>query len=194
MQALIGLGNPGRRYEFTRHNIGFIFLDYLQSKFNIPFSPGKGDYYFCETALSGEKVLLVKPVTYMNRSGLAVIQVLEQFELTSKDLLIIYDDFSLPFAEIRIRARGSSAGHNGLKSIIYYLESEVFQRLKIGIGSPADNSIDYVLSKFSADEEKQLGAVLEQSYQAVKFWIEHGIDLTMNKFNQRGLDSSLKKI
>ena len=194
MQALIGLGNPGRQYRFTRHNIGFLFLDYMQSKLNIPFRPGKGDYYFCETDLFGEKVILVKPVTYMNRSGLAVIQVLEHFELVNKDILIIYDDFSLPFSEIRVREKGSSAGHNGLKSIIYNLESEVFQRLKIGIGAPADNSIDYVLSKFTVDEEKQLEDVLERSYQAVNFWIEHGVDLTMNKFNQRGLDSSLKTI
>jgi len=194
MRALIGLGNPGRDYRFTRHNIGFLFLDYLQSKFNIPFCPGRGDYYFCETAFAGQKVLLVKPVTYINRSGLAVMQVMEQFELLKRDLLIIYDDFALPFADIRFRAKGSSAGHNGLKSIIYNLESEIFQRLKIGIGSPADNSIDHVLSKFTADEEKELIAIFERSFEAVKYWIEHGIDLTMNKFNQRGLDSSLKAI
>lgn len=189
MRALIGLGNPGRRYQMTRHNAGFLFLDYLNSKYNIPFRPGKGDYYFSEVSFGQHEVVLIKPTTYMNNSGLAVRQVMEHFSILQEDLLIIYDDFHLPFGTLRFRAKGSDAGHNGIKSIIYELESELFSRLKIGIGSAFSDAVDFVLADFSEKETERLGTLFKTALHGVESWIEYGIDRAMNLYN-RNLDST----
>jgi PTH1 family peptidyl-tRNA hydrolase len=189
LRAIIGLGNPGKRYFLTRHNIGFLFLDYLQSRLNIPFSPGKGDYFFCETTMSGLPVMLVKPTTYMNLSGIAVVQLLEKFPIDITDILIVYDDFHLPFGELRFRSKGSSGGHNGINSIISELQSEKFARLKIGIGSNFENSVEFVLSKFSKLEKRELEPLMQYAYDAVNIWLNEDIDTAMNKFNRNVLDS-----
>ncbi len=189
MRALIGLGNPGRRYQNTRHNAGFLFLDYLNGKFNIPFSPGKGDYYFSEVSSGQQEVVLIKPTTYVNNSGLAVRQVMEYFSILQEDLIIIYDDFHLPFGTLRFRAKGSDAGHNGIKSIIYELESELFSRLKIGTGGAFNDAVDFVLSDFSEKETEQLETLFKTALPGVESWIEYGIDRAMNLYN-RNLDST----
>jgi len=189
LRTLIGLGNPGKRYFLTRHNIGFLFLDYIQSRLNIPFSPGKGDYYLCEVTLSGFPVLLVKPTTFMNLSGMAVAQLLERYSIEIDDLLIVYDDFHLPFGELRFRSRGSSGGHNGINSIISQLQTDNFARLKMGIGSDFEDSVDFVLSKFSKLEEKQLEPLMQFAYDALDIWLNKGIDNAMNQFNRNVLDS-----
>ena len=189
MRALIGLGNPGRQYALTRHNIGFIFLDFIQHKVNIPFSPGKGDYYFSEVSFGQQEVVLIKPTAYMNNSGLAVRQVMEYFSILQEDLLIIYADFHLPFGTLRFRAKGSDAGHNGIKPIIYELESELFSRLKIGIGSAFSDAVDFVLSDFSKAETEQLETLFKTALLGVESWIEYGIDRAMNFYN-RNLDSA----
>ena len=190
MRAFIGLGNPGRQYQQTRHNIGFSLLDYIQRKCEIPFGPGKGDYYFSKVLLAGQDILLVKPVTYMNRSGFAVAQVMENFSISREDLLIIYDDFHLPFGEIRFRTRGSSAGHNGLNSIIYQLESEEFNRLKMGIGTPQDDTVDYVLSEFSETEKPKLEIVFRYSLEALELYLKEGMARAMNTFNRKRIDQT----
>lgn len=190
MRALIGLGNPGRQYRKTRHNIGFSLLDYINDIYEIPFGPGQGDYYFSEISIAGQDILLVKPVTYMNHSGIAVAQVMEYFSLSREALLIIYDDFHLPFGEIRFRARGSSAGHNGLNSIIYQLGSEEFNRLKMGIGSPEENAVDYVLSEFSDQEKEKLETVFRYSFEALQLYLKEGITRAMNEFNRKRLDQT----
>jgi peptidyl-tRNA hydrolase, PTH1 family len=184
VHVIFGLGNPGRRYHLTRHNVGFILLDFIQSQLNIPFRPGKGDYHFCAIELAGQPVVMVKPMTYMNRSGLAVQQVLDHFDLTINECLIIYDDFNLPFGELRFRARGQSGGHKGIESVIYHALTEQFDRLKIGIGHVPADAIDFVLSKFEADELAQLEEFMLNAHQAILTYLEYGIEKAMNQFNR----------
>ena len=193
MKVICGLGNPGRRYRLTRHNIGFVFLDYIQNQLNISFKPGKGDYNYCEAEIANQPTLLVQPLTYMNLSGTAVLHVLENFPVNPDDLLIVYDDFHLPFGEIRFRNKGSSGGHNGIASIIYELETEIFARLKIGIGDQFEDSVDFVLSKFSKLERKQIESLMKNAYKALNVWLTQGIDIAMNHFNRKVINSMEKK-
>jgi len=143
MFVVIGLGNPERRYIRTRHNVGFLLLDFMADKFNIPFREGKGDYYFGECEISNKMCLLVKPTTYMNNSGFVLEQIKENFSFDPQNLLIAYDDLHIPFGTIRFRKQGSDAGHNGIKSIIYRLETDLFARVKIGIDNDFENQIDF---------------------------------------------------
>jgi len=182
--VVIGLGNPGKKYELTRHNVGFRVVDYIANEYNIPFKSGKGDYYFAELLRKGERILLVKPVTYMNESGRAIYQILKYFPISEEDLLIVYDDYFLPFGTLRFRPEGSDGGHNGLKSIIYHLHSNKFDRLRFGIGSDFDDSVSYVLSKFSKPEDKLVNKLLPSVLDGIENWIEEGIELTMNKYNK----------
>jgi len=181
--VLIGLGNPGRKYRLTRHNIGFLLLDFIAEKFNIPFVTGKGDYYFGQGNMDGHPVMLVKPTTYMNNSGLAVNQLNEKFIDDIKELLIIYDDFHLSFGTIRFRKKGSDAGHNGIKSIIYNLETDVFPRLKLGIGREFDDPVNFVLSKFDRNERGELPKFFDCALNGISTWMESGIDSAMNDHN-----------
>jgi len=183
VQILIGLGNPGWRYRKTRHNIGFLLLDYIAEKFDIPFSAGKGDYYFGQGNMDGNPVMLVKPTTYMNNSGLVLNQLENFFNFDINKLLVIYDDFHLSFGTIRFRKKGSDAGHNGIKSIIYNLETDVFPRLKLGIGSVFDDPIDFVLSKFDKNEKRELPKLYDCALNGIKSWITLGIDSAMNDHN-----------
>jgi PTH1 family peptidyl-tRNA hydrolase len=188
VRVIFGLGNPGRKYQLTRHNIGYLFLDYIQSITKIPFSPGKGDYYFGRTEISDTPLLLIKPTTYMNLSGRAVLQVIEMFEIDIEDIIVVYDDYHLPFGTIRIRPRGSSGGHNGINSIIEHLETDEFDRLKIGIGTQFENSVDFVLSKFDKTELNQLEPLMRNAYKALNEWLINGINSAMNKYNRNVLD------
>jgi PTH1 family peptidyl-tRNA hydrolase len=180
VHALIGLGNPGKRYQKTRHNAGFLLLDFMTQDHLIPFRAGKGDYYFYER----EDILLVKPTTFMNHSGRAVRQIMQDFSLPVENLLVIYDDFNLPFGTIRFRAKGSDGGHNGIKSIIYELETDVFDRLKIGIGQPSEDSIEFVLSEFSTEEMNVLGSVFQFAAEGIETWRKEGIVQAMNHYNR----------
>jgi PTH1 family peptidyl-tRNA hydrolase len=193
VKVICGLGNPGRRYRLTRHNIGFIFLEYLQKELNISFKPGKGEYNYCKAELNDQPVLLIQPLTYMNLSGLAISQVLEYFDKNIDDLLIIYDDFHLSFGELRFRKKGSSGGHNGIESIIYQLQTEVFARLKIGIGNEFEDSVDFVLSKFRRKERSQLELIMKSAYEAIGIWLLKGMDEAMNQFNRNIIDSTETK-
>lgn len=193
MKVICGLGNPGRKYRLTRHNIGFVFLEYIQNQLDNSLKPGKGEYNFCEIDIQNQPVILLQPLTYMNLSGVAVYQALEQFRLDSSDLLIVYDDFHLPFGEIRFRKKGSSGGHNGINSVIYHLQTEIFARLKIGIGNDFEDSVDFVLSKFSRVELKSIEPIMKCAYEAVLMWLAEGIDRAMNQFNRKGLDSQENK-
>ncbi len=184
MRVLFGLGNPGRQYEFTRHNIGYIIVDYIAFQNKVPFKPGKGDYYFSEVRIAGERVLLVKPTTFMNRSGLAVHQVMKFFPVGVEDLLVVTDDYHLPFATVRFRPQGSEGGHNGLKSIAQTLGSNEFNRMRFGIGNDFDDSVDFVLSRFSKKELALIDDILPDCADAVQTWVREGIDKTMNSFNR----------
>lgn len=187
MKVVIGLGNPGRKYRLTRHNIGFIFLEYIQKKLNVSFVPGKGDYCYCEVDIKDQPVLLIQPLTYMNLSGTALSQAIEHFEFKINDLLIVYDDFHLPFGELRFRKKGSSGGHNGISSIIYHLQTEAFARLKIGIGNEFEDSVEFVLSKFTKSERKRVESITAIAYDAVNVWLTDGLETAMNKFNRNVL-------
>jgi PTH1 family peptidyl-tRNA hydrolase len=182
--VVLGLGNPGTKYEFTRHNIGFRIVDSIADEYKVPFKSGKGDYYFAEIKFNNERVLLVKPVTFMNNVGLAVYQILNYFPVSAKEMLVVYDDFNLPFGTLRFRKEGSDGGHNGLKSIIYQLHSNVFDRLRFGIGTEFRDSVSFVLSKFKKSEQKELDGLIIESKLGIENWMLEGIDSTMNKFNK----------
>ncbi len=191
MHVVFGLGNPGKRYLNTRHNIGFILLDYIQSIYKIPFRPGKGDYYFMESQMDRETVLFVKPTTFMNLSGIAVRQVVEQFEVSLDQVLVVLDDFQLPFGTLRFRKKGSAGGHNGLKSIIAELGSEVFARLRFGIGNHFEDAVDFVLSDFTQAEIEGLKQLLPIAHKGILTWVKEGIDAAMNQFNRQFFEADI---
>lgn len=163
MKAIVGIGNPGKKYLNTKHNTGFSFIDFLIEPNKLLLTNSKEDYFVAKGDLNGVPFLLVKPMTYVNLSGIAVKLISEEYQIEPKDILIIIDDINLPFGEIRIRKGGGDGGHNGLSSIIYYLETNQFPRLRIGISKDFENGqmADYVLSKFSSDELIKLGKIFE---------------------------------
>ena len=158
MQVIFGIGNPGIRYEFTRHNAGFLLLDYLAEKYSINFRESKGEYFEAIGDIEGFKFALVKPATYVNNSGVAAKEIFENFDLVADKFLVICDDTNLDKFEWRVRLSGGDGGHNGLSSIIFHLMTEQFPRLRIGIGSnPPETALsDYVLSEFSKSEIEEL--------------------------------------
>ena len=191
MLAVFGLGNPGKKYQDTRHNIGFIVLDYVALNAGIPFKYGKGDYYFAETAIKDERVMLIKPTSYMNLSGIAVVQVCRSYQLSSDAVLVIYDDFQLPFGTIRFRKSGSDGGHKGIKSIIETLGTMAVNRLRIGIGDPFSGAVDFVLSAFNRIEQKALTELLPIISDGIICWVEDGIGKAMNLYNRSHKDITI---
>ena len=188
MKLIIGLGNPGREYQNTRHNIGFMALDKLAEKFNASSWQEKKNYMQAECLnILSEKVLLLKPLTYMNLSGEAVLSVMDWYKITAEDIIVIYDDLDLELGRIRLRQKGSSAGHRGLESIIYNLNSDVFNRIKIGIGRPENKDFkinNFVLSKFSSEEAPFMNKALEKACDAIEHILKKDIVSAMNTFNQ----------
>ncbi len=184
-KLLVGLGNPGSEYETTRHNVGFLVVKKVAQLLHGPFKYEKVEWYWIAKASVNETdVLLAKPVTYMNRSGAAVREVLEIFQISLNDILVIVDDFNLPFGKIRIRSKGSDGGHHGLASIIQELGSEDFPRLRIGIGQESiSDAVSFVLSDFDAEERAQLLEVVKQAAEVCLSFAEHGLTKTMNKYN-----------
>ena len=184
MRAIIGLGNPGKKYVNTRHNIGYYIIDYILNQYNISLKAGKGDYYYAEHIIAGMRSAFFKPTAFMNQSGLAIVQILKYFPVKCEDLLIVYDDFNLPLGTIRFRAAGSDGGHNGIRSIIYQLKTDTFDRMRLGIGYVERNAVEYVLSNFSKEELSQIAKILPSAYEAIECWIEQGIETTMNRYNR----------
>jgi len=188
MYIIAGLGNPEAKYDHTRHNIGFHAIDVLSKKYNINLNKLKFKAVFGDGIIGGEKVILVKPQTYMNLSGEAIREIASFYKVDVSDIIVIFDDISLETGRIRIREKGSAGGHNGIKSIIYQLNSDQFPRIKLGIGAPphADfELVDYVLGKFTPDEIKVLEPVLLDTADAVECIIKNGIDSAMNKYNRK---------
>lgn len=187
MIAIFGLGNPGREYEMTRHNVGFMVVDALAEKIGVDFKPGAGDYLIGSGRRAGKEILLVKPLTYMNNSGVAVKDVVEKYKIDLRDILVICDDLNLPLGVIRIRQKGSDGGHNGLYSIIYHLKTMEFPRLRCGIGNPEKmkNMVDFVLSKFDEDEIEILKEMIARAVDATLCFISDGISVAMNRFNKK---------
>lgn len=185
MFIVVGLGNPGEEYALTRHNVGFRVIDRLQEKIPL-LSHRRGRYYWIGWAKIGEKeVLLVKPLIYMNLSGEALLKIKKKYGLDISHLIVVCDDVNLPPGKIRVRRLGSDGGHNGLKSVIYWLKSEEFSRIRIGIGRPVSfqQMTEYVLSPTPKNEKLLIAEAIERAAEAVQVAIQEGIEVAMNRFN-----------
>ena len=181
----MGLGNPGGRYAQSRHNAGFMVVDALAARAGASFRGGSGPYWGAEVRFAGTPVLLAKPKTYMNRSGIAARALLAQHELQPLQLLIVVDDVYLPFGRLRLRPGGSSGGHNGLASIEAELQTREVPRLRLGVGAPAgaEELSDHVLADFEADELEALPELLERAVAAVELVVELGVEAARPRVN-----------
>ena len=186
MIVVLGLGNPGSAYAGSRHNVGYRCVDILSKQYGIPLDQRRRHAVLGEGAMEGEPVVLARSRTYMNLSGIAARYLLDRYRLPPSNLLAIYDERDLPVGQIRIRPRGSSAGHNGANSIIQELASQDFPRLRIGIGQPVQQDpVDFVLGRFTPQESEIMGETLIRASEAVTCIVSCGIEAAMNKFNQR---------
>ncbi|MHB1455683.1 MAG: aminoacyl-tRNA hydrolase [Armatimonadota bacterium] len=182
-KLIIGLGNPGTEYRDTRHNIGFMAVDLIARKHHIQVKTRRNNAHIGEGLIAEQKVILAKPMTFMNLSGQAVSALMRKYRLTPQDILIIYDDVALPLGRIRIRPDGSAGGHNGIKSIIGSLGAQDFPRIRIGIGSPNRDMIDHVLSRFHKTEIETVREAVDRASEAVEVIFTDGLETAMNRFN-----------
>ncbi len=181
---VIGLGNPGLKYRKTRHNMGFMVIDYLSEKLSCTVKKSMCRAHVGETIYKGRKFILAKPQTYMNNSGEAARELLEYYNLELENLIVIYDDMDVDIGKIRIRKKGGSGTHNGMKSMLYHLQDEEFIRIRVGISPGGDrDAISYVLGKFSKAEYKEAFEGIEKAADSVLEIMQNGIDAAMNKFN-----------
>lgn len=182
---VVGLGNPGREYEITRHNTGFMALDLFSDKLNTHIDRLKFKALTTVSDIAGKRVLLLKPQTYMNLSGEAVFAAMDFYKIPLERVIVVFDDVSLDVGKMRIRKKGSAGGHNGIKSIIAQCGGEDFPRIKIGVGKKPEgwDLADWVLGKYSESELKELGTVYENAFEAVKLILCEKIDESMNRFN-----------
>ncbi len=189
MRLIVGLGNPGREYAATRHNVGFMALDRLAREIGVTVEKKMFKALVGRGQINSEKVMLAKPQTYMNLSGGAVSALMNWHKLTPKDLVVIYDDLDLPPGKLRIRPDGGSGGHKGMRSIIQALGTENFCRIRVGIGKPQQpglESVDYVLSRFNGDDMEKVGEAIEQAVEAAFCIVRDGTEKAMNLYNRRG--------
>ena len=183
---IVGLGNPGKDYEKTRHNCGFRAMDILAQKLGVKIDKAKFQGLYGQASQGGRKIFLLKPLTYMNLSGKSVLQLSAYFHIPPQRIIVMFDDISLEPGRLRIRADGSAGGHNGIKSIISELGSQEFPRVKIGVGAkahPEQDLADWVLSGFTASEEKALSSALERACDAALCIVEHGVPESANRYN-----------
>ncbi len=182
---IAGLGNPGRKYELNRHNLGFTLLDRLAARLGESFDQVQSRALIAKGTSLGERVILIKPQTYMNNSGTAVSSLVRFYQVPLPNLLVAYDDIDLPLGTLRIRPFGGSAGHKGMQSIIERLGTEDFPRLRLGTSRPPGHkeAADYVLRNFSADERLLLEETLDRALEAVITFLQHGLEQAMNMFN-----------
>ncbi|MBI4634142.1 MAG: aminoacyl-tRNA hydrolase [Deltaproteobacteria bacterium] len=194
MKLIVGLGNPGARYQFTRHNMGFLVLDQLARELDIPVSQKGFDSYFGKGKIGRTPLFLAKPQIYMNLSGIAVKKIVDYFKTDIKNLIIIHDDLDLPFEVIRIKAGGGHGGHKGLISIIDHLGAD-FTRIRLGIGKPLRKTMveDYVLSPFNGDEMARLSRLTSIAGEAVREVVSSGIQAARQKFNRRAIENLIKE-
>ncbi len=185
MFLVVGLGNPGSKYSETRHNVGFSVVDILSDRHNVKINKMKFKSMYGETKIGDKKVLLVKPQTYMNNSGEAVLELSNFFKVPVEDIIVVLDDIDIDFASLRVRQKGSAGSHNGMKSIIHLLKDDKIPRVKIGIGRPdaGRDLADFVLGRFSKEEEVDIKEVLERAADTVECLVEEGISSSMNKYN-----------
>jgi PTH1 family peptidyl-tRNA hydrolase len=183
MKVIVGLGNPGSKYHGTRHNVGFAVVDSLASAAGAERFAERFHAEIAEWNASGEKVLLVKPTTFMNLSGRAVRQVLDFYQVPVEGLLVVCDDVNLPLGKLRFRAKGSAGGHNGLRDIQNHLGTADYGRLRIGVDAPGHDLVDHVLSRFKPGERAVIEDAAARAAQAVEVWLREGIQVSMNRFN-----------
>lgn len=184
--VIVGLGNPGKKYEYTKHNMGFLTIDAFAEKHDIKVNRIKYKALVGEGRISGHKVLLVKPQTYMNLSGQSVREVVNYFDVEPENLMVIYDDVDIPMGTLRMRKKGSAGTHNGMKSIIYDLQFDNFPRLRVGIGTEKkEDMIDFVLSGFTSGEKEKVEKAIENCVSALDAWIDKGIDIAMGEYNTK---------
>ncbi len=184
MKLIVGLGNPGKEYENTRHNIGFIFIDYFAEKNKATIDKEKFNGLYTQIIINNEKVILLKPLSYMNLSGEVVRKFVDYFKIDINNILIISDDLDMNFGKLRLRPDGSSGGHNGLKNIALNLNTESFKRLKVGISNNKDiDTKDYVLGKFSKEEKETINNLKEQVSNILEDFITTDFDKLMCKYN-----------
>ena len=190
-ELIVGLGNPEPKYDNTRHNIGFAVVDELAKVWQMPLKENKRfQGLFAEGVVGGQKVRLLKPLTYMNRSGQSVRAVTDWYKVQPSSVLVTYDDLDLPVGKLRMRLSGSAGGHNGMKSIIAHLGVKEFPRLRIGIGkSDGEGTISHVLGKFAPQESKTIEEILYVSVQAIELSLKQGIEQSMNRYNGFSIDS-----
>lgn len=188
MYLIVGLGNPGRQYDMTRHNIGFHTIDYIADKYGARLTKLKFKAVYGECTIADERVYLVKPQTYMNLSGDSVAEMAQFYKIPPENIIVINDDISLDTGRIRVRRKGSAGGHNGLKSIIYRLNSDAFPRVKMGVGAPKHEDYDladFVLGRFKQDEIPVMEEAIKKAEGAVSEIIKNGADSAMNKYNAK---------
>ncbi|WP_160725698.1 aminoacyl-tRNA hydrolase [Bacillus sp. USDA818B3_A] len=186
MRLIVGLGNPGKQYHQTRHNIGFEVIDALSEQFSIPLNQSKFKGLYGIGLHNGEKVLLLKPLTYMNLSGESIRAVMDYYQIELEDILVIYDDLDLPVGKIRLRQKGSPGGHNGIKSTVAHLGTQEFNRIRIGIDRPTPGMSvpDYVLGRFRPEERPLTHDAVTRSAEACASWLKKPFLQVMNEFNQ----------
>lgn len=189
MKMIVGLGNPGKKYEETKHNVGFMVIDQLAKRHGATFKKSVFEAEVADFFVKGEKILLVKPQTFMNESGRAVGPLLTYFGIEDEELVIVYDDLDLAVGKIRLRQKGSAGGHNGIKSIIAHLNTQVFKRVKVGIGRPKNGQtvVNHVLNRFDKADQPLIMQGVDQAVQAVEAFTQIGdfVDV-MNQFNKKG--------
>lgn len=188
---IVGLGNPGDQYQENRHNMGFMVVDALAERWGIEMKRKRKNALTGEGSFLGNAVVLAKPQTFMNNSGLSVGPLSRLYEIEPENLLVIYDDLDLAFGRIRLRASGSAGGHHGMESVIKKMSTNEFPRLRVGIGRPKQMSeevIDFVLTGFHGNDKKKLKTVLEQATNAVEVYLQFGIEIAMTRFNGNYLD------
>lgn len=187
MYLIIGLGNPGKEYEHTRHNAGFDAIDLLADKYNISVNTKKFQALIGDGIIENKRVMLVKPQTFMNLSGNSIREIVNFYHLSNEEILVIYDDISLNVGDIRLRNKGSAGGHNGIKSIISNIGTEVFDRIKIGVGEKREKQdlADHVLSKMGKSDREEFDEALKKVILAIEDLLKEGMSYSMNKYNAK---------
>ncbi|TNO99495.1 aminoacyl-tRNA hydrolase [Bacillus pacificus] len=185
MKLIVGLGNPGREYELTRHNIGFMAIDELAKRWNIALNEQKFKGVFGAGFVNGEKVILLKPLTYMNLSGESIRPLMDYYKIDVEDFVVLYDDLDIPVGKLRLRMKGSAGGHNGVKSTISHLGTQEFQRIRMGIDRPKNGMkvVDYVLGRFTSEEIPDVNHSIEKAADACEEWLNKPFLQIMNTFN-----------
>ena len=194
MRAVVGLGNPGKLYEFTRHNVGFSLLNIFADQKNLTFKPSRQDYYYAKGGLKESSFILVKPAAFMNLSGIAVEEIIKKYKITLEDLLIVHDDIDLELGKIKIKRKGSGGGHNGISSIIYQINSDQFPRLRIGIGRGFEKGkmVEYVLDKFLNEEIKKLQDIYKFGCELIEQFLIGGLKSMLDYFSSLPSGSNIE--